>query len=62
MRNHPEEFNSGGKFFWVIQAQAEGRLDFLTEAERYAFKCVFDTMRYRYFHDKIFSAVLEDTR
>lgn len=62
MRSHPEEFNSGGKFFWVIQAQTEGRLDFWTDAERYAFKQVFDEMRYRYFHDKIFSAVLEGKR
>lgn len=61
MRQHPHEFTSGGKFFWVTKAQAEGRLEFLTEAERQALKCGFENMKYEFFHNKIFSAVLGDT-
>lgn len=62
MRSHPDEFNSGGRFFWIIQAHTDGRLDFLTEAERQAFKQVLDAMRYEAFHNTIFSSVLEARR
>lgn len=55
MKSHPEEFEEGGKFWWV-----EENLDVscLTEDERQAVTDAFKTFEYKQFHDRVMRSLL----